>query len=303
MASADRSPVCMRVRNGVQARCTYRSPPAARAGVSSACTASASFSSPATRSMKPLDSISRAAFARTPATQPAETAIPAISRISSAARPTGMKFPQARFAACACASGPKLARARTCAGSTPSVTSPQHGHAFDCATCSVTSGSGAGLMSVTWWRRCAQTCSRARPVPHSRHSDGGYQNRYSGLSTSFIVVPGSPGCLPGRRFPRSRSDRSFFSYGLSDDGGFDDVEESFPARRSSCPIRSRICPITAACSAMTRHASASWAASSPCGRAASSPADGRPGTPGTSGTAGNHRDPGTPVNHPRRRVA
>jgi hypothetical protein len=46
-----------------------------------------------------------------------------------------------------------------------------------------------------------------------------------------IVVPGSPGCLPGRRFPRSRSDRSapFFLYGLSDDGGRDDVDESLRA--------------------------------------------------------------------------
>ncbi len=48
---------------------------------------------------------------------------------------------------------------------------------------------------------------------------------------SFIVVPGSPGCLPGRRFPRSRSDQSllFFLYGLSDDGGRDDVAESLRA--------------------------------------------------------------------------
>ena len=45
-----------------------------------------------------------------------------------------------------------------------------------------------------------------------------------------MVVPGSPGCFPGRRFPRSRSDRSrgFFRYGLSDDGGRDDIEESLP---------------------------------------------------------------------------
>ena len=47
----------------------------------------------------------------------------------------------------------------------------------------------------------------------------------------FIVVPGSPGCLPGRRLPRSRSDRSapFFLYGLSDDGGCDEVDESLRA--------------------------------------------------------------------------
>ena len=37
---------------------------------------------------------------------------------------------------------------------------------------------------------------------------------------------------------RPRSDRSFgfFPYGLSDEGGFDDVEESLPSRRRSSPI-------------------------------------------------------------------
>jgi hypothetical protein len=48
---------------------------------------------------------------------------------------------------------------------------------------------------------------------------------------SVIIVPGSPGCFPGRRFPRSRNDRSlaFFRYGLSEEGGRDDVAESLPA--------------------------------------------------------------------------
>jgi hypothetical protein len=79
----------MRVRNRVQARCTYRIPPAARAGVSSACTASACRSSSFTRSMNPLDPISAAALARTPAIQPADTRIPAIWAISAAARRDG----------------------------------------------------------------------------------------------------------------------------------------------------------------------------------------------------------------------
>ena len=61
-----------------------------------------------------------------------------------------MWCPAVRFAACAQVSGPKLARARTCAGSSPSLTVPQHGHSFACATYSVTTGSGAGAMSVTW---------------------------------------------------------------------------------------------------------------------------------------------------------
>jgi hypothetical protein len=46
--------------------------------------------------------------------------------------------------------GPKLARARTPAGSLPSVTVPQHGQAFACATYSVTFGAGAGATSATW---------------------------------------------------------------------------------------------------------------------------------------------------------
>jgi hypothetical protein len=60
-----------------------------------------------------------------------------------------MWLPQVRFAACAQASGRMLARARTCGGSSPSVTAPQHGHSFACATYWVTFGSGGGSMSVT----------------------------------------------------------------------------------------------------------------------------------------------------------
>jgi hypothetical protein len=177
MASADRSPVCMSDRYAVQARCTYRIPPAARAGVSSACTAGASFSSSFTRSMNPLPATSAAAFPRTPATQPVETVTPAIWDISPAARCTGMWFAQVRFAACACVSGPKLARARTCAGSSPALTASHHGHCLACATYSVTTGGGAGSISATWWRRCAMTGASARPVPHTRHDHGGNHSR------------------------------------------------------------------------------------------------------------------------------
>ncbi len=92
--------------------------------------------------------------------------------------------------------------------------------------------SGAGTMSVTWWRRCVLTGSPASPAPQPRHSAGGHSSRSSGSSTSRIVVPGSPGCSPGRRFPRSRRDLSrgsFFLYALSDDDGRDDVDESLAA--------------------------------------------------------------------------
>jgi hypothetical protein len=75
--------------------------------------------------------------------------MPASWPSSSVARQMGMWCPQVRFAACAQVSGPKLARARTYAGSSPSVTVPQHGHRLACATCSATFGAGAGSMSVT----------------------------------------------------------------------------------------------------------------------------------------------------------
>lgn len=92
------------------------------------------------------------------------------------------------------------------------------------------------------------------------------------------MVPGSPGCLPGARLPFSRSDRSrggFFLYGLSEEGGLDDVPESFAAPRSSRSTR-------ALSSLISRYASASRAASSSCGRAASSSAVGRAGSAGTA---------------------
>lgn len=85
----------------MQARCTYRRPPAARAGVSSACTAGAACSSSRTRATNPLASISAAALPRTPAIQPVDTTIPAIWHKSSVDRQMGMWWPATRFAACA----------------------------------------------------------------------------------------------------------------------------------------------------------------------------------------------------------
>ena len=149
-----------------------------------------------------------------------------------------------------------LARARTCAGSSPSVIVPQHWHCFACATYSVTLGAGAGAISVTWWRRCAATGSPARPSPHPRHADGGNSSRSSGSSTRRIVVPGSPGCFPGRRFPRSRADgsRPCFLCGLSDDGGLDDVDESLRAcrsRSSTRPCKAVTCADSSPCAVST----------------------------------------------------
>ena len=205
-----------------------------------------------------------------------------------------------RFAACALASGPKLARARTSAGSTPSVTSPQHGHAFACATYSVTTGGGGGSTSVTWWRRCAVTGAPARPCPHPRTPPAGTQNRSSGSSTSFIVVPGSPGCFPGGACPApaATGPAPFFLYGLSDEGGFEEVEESLPPgaqvlhlRGQAPDLRGQLADQPVRVSQPRRQL--------PADSADSSSAEGKPGT---SGTAGNDHHPGPPVNNPGRRV-
>jgi hypothetical protein len=58
------------------------------------------------------------------------------------------------------------------------------------------------------------------------------------LSTSGIVVPPAPGCFPGFRSEAVREeDRCGLRYGGSAEGGFDDVVESEPNRRSNSSIR------------------------------------------------------------------
>ena len=91
--------------------------------------------------------------------------------------------------------------------------------------------------------------------------------------------------LPRRRFPFSRSDRSrgFFLYGLSEDGGLDDVEESLPACRSSASTRAEPPDLPVSC-AISRYASASRSASTARGRTASSSAVGRPAHPAQHAT-------------------
>src|SRR5437660_4896245 len=122
-----------------------------------------------------------------------------------------------------------------------------------------------------------------------------------GLSIRFIADPGSPGCFPGRRFPRSRSERSgLFLYGLSEDGGLDEVDEYFPASHSSRPTRAASSSFRAVSSPISRYAPASSAASSAAGRADSSSSD---GTPGAADTPGNDHHPCQMIKHPPRRVA
>ena len=71
------------------------------------------------------------------------------------------------------------------------------------------------------------------------------------MSTSGIVVPPAPGCLPGLRPDAVRDERrSGLRYGGSDEGGFDDVVESEPSRRSNSSIRAT-CAASCADSAVT----------------------------------------------------
>ena len=137
------------------------------------------------------------------------------------------------------ASGPKLARARTSRGSPPSVTVPQHGHSFACATYSGDPRRRRRLDvgDLVAALRHGRLAGQALPAPAARRRRE--PEPLVRVIDQRIVVPGSPGCFPGRRFPRSRSDRSrpFFLYGLSDDGGLDDVDESLPACRSRSSTR------------------------------------------------------------------
>jgi hypothetical protein len=67
-----------------------------------------------------------------------------------------------------------------------------------------------------------------RSCPQQPHAAGPHSTVSSGLSDCFSVLDCVPGCLPGLRPDLPRSDLSFgfFLYGLSEDGGLDDVEDS-----------------------------------------------------------------------------
>jgi hypothetical protein len=111
-------------------------------------------------------------------------------------------------------------------------------------------------MSNSWSFCTPVTSAPARPAPHRPHAAGAHTTVSPGLATCRSVDDCEPGCFPRPRPLRWRSDRSpdFFLYGLSDDGGLDDVDESWPRRRSSSATR----PLSAAnrASAASRPASA-----------------------------------------------
>ena len=128
----------------------------------------------------------------------------------------------------------------------------------------------------------------------------GQAHRHSGITRLLTRPP----------LPRSRSDRSvlLFSFlcGPSEEGGREDVDESWRARRSSSSTRAEsrsfsavsrsTCPVS---SAISRYAPASRTASPAAGSADSCSAEGRPGT---ADTTGNDHHSGPPINNAPRRV-
>ena len=184
------------------------------------------------------------------------------------------------------------------------LVSPHAGHSFARTWYSVTTGGGGGAASKTC-RFCSQAAgTSARSCPQQPHAAGPHFTVLSGLPDCFSVEDCAPGCLPGLRPDLPRSDRSFgfFLYGLSEDGGLDDVEESLPSSRWSSSTRAAsasICASRAAsCAAASSSRSAAacrsraLSASSSATRACSHPA----GSGGvTGGVSGISRSPSEPA--------
>src|ERR1022692_920460 len=194
-------------------------------------------------------------------------------------------------AAIACTPGPDWTRLVTPAGAAPVAVSPHAGHFFATTWYSITLGGGGGAASNTCRFFTAITGASARSALQDPHAAGPQVTVSSGSGDWRRVEDGAPGCLPGFRPDRVRSDRAFgFLYGLSEDGGFDDVDEALPSRRRS----SSICSASTASLACTASSCASLAASCAAitSLSASSSAT-RARSHGTSSDGGTRCAPGT----------
>ena len=120
----------------------------------------------------------------------------------------------------------------------------------------MTRGGGGGVTSVTCLRITPVTGASERSAPQPEQHTGSQRMISSGSSTSGIVEPGCPGCLPGLRPEAFRDERrGGLRYGPSEDGGLLEVDESAPSCRSNSAIRT-------ACPSTTRRSSAFAARSS-----------------------------------------
>src|SRR2546423_13620047 len=178
--------------------------------------------------------------------------------------------PTARLAF-GCSPGPYRHRREPPAGAMPVRGAPHPGQCFSCAWYSVTTGGGGGDASNTCSFCTPRTGSPTSPCPQRPHAAGPQNTVTSGWGDCLSVDDCAPGCFPGLRPDLPRSDRSRgLRYGPSDDGGFDDVEESLSSRRrnsSTCAASAAICASrTASCAA----ASSSRAAAASRRRALSS---------------------------------
>jgi len=146
-------------------------------------------------------------------------------------------------------SGPYWAKTFTPAGNSPVTFARQPGQRLTSAAYSVTTGPGTGGRSWTCLRRTAVTGASTSDVPHEHAAGAGTAIRSSGSSTNRNAVPASPGCLPGLRPDALREDPLRRRRpGRSEDGGFDDVEESFPSLNTSactCAVSSPTCTSSA----------------------------------------------------------
>lgn len=233
------SPTCIAVRYSVHATCRYTWLPAARAIVTSACATGAEAINSRTLGRN-VSSSSRAARARTEATNPVDTCAPSSAARTLAARRTGRWCPHTSQAARAASPAPYCTRPTAHAGTSPTLVVPQLAQVFATTWYSVTCGrGGVGGVPNTWCRRSSKTGALARSAPHLRHAEGSPRMVSSGSSISRSVVPGAPSCLPGLRPERVREDRfgAGLANGRSDDGGLEEFEESLPRRRSSYATR------------------------------------------------------------------
>jgi hypothetical protein len=93
-------------------------------------------------------------------------------------------------------------------------------------------------------------------LPQPVQAPGSCMTTSSGTGTCRSVRPSRPGCPPGLRPDRPRSD---FGAGLSSpsvDGGLEELREEAASRRSSSAIRASCSAIRASCSASR---ACSWA--------------------------------------------
>jgi hypothetical protein len=107
------------------------------------------------------------------------------------------------------------------------------------------------------------TGASASPAPHSPHRSGRCSTTWSGVATWARWAPGAPGCLPGRRRAAPSSSWRPARARLrtpSEDGGLEELEESFPRRPSSSATRACSVAIRRACSVLAARSSAMTAA-------------------------------------------